>query len=285
MATAKRARRTATTRPKKRAARRKTPGAARDIRARVQDAYAVVAQQQGGCCGPACGCGGDGTPYAVAGHPVPEAEMGLSCGTPVAFTMLKAGNVVLDLGSGGGKDAFLAAQKVGPRGRVIGVDMTPEMLDLARRNAGAFHERTGLENVEFRKGYIEKLPVDSASVDVAISNCVINLSPDKTKVFREIHRVLKPGGRMVVSDIVLNRPLPAKARKDAGLYAACIAGALLRPKYLASIRQAGFAAADVLSDHVYAAPAAGNDPITSGAARGLAGVASSITVVARKRGG
>ncbi len=276
MATAKRARRAATTRPKKPAARRGAPpGASRDIRVRVRDAYGIVAQRQGGCCGPACGCGGDGTPSAVAGHPVPEAEMGLSCGTPVAFTILKAGNVVLDLGSGGGKDAFLAAQKVGPRGRVLGVDMTPEMIDLARRNAAAFRERTGLENVEFRRGYIERLPVDTATVDVAISNCVINLSPDKAKVFREIHRVLKPGGRMVISDIVLNRPLPAKARKDAGLYTACIAGALLRPKYLAAVRRAGFAAADVLSDHVYAAPAA---------ARGLAGVASSITVVARKRG-
>jgi arsenite methyltransferase len=249
MATARRARK-GTSGSKTSAARSKGTKTGRDIRVLVKDAYASVARRQGCCCASTPGCGK--TPYAVADHPVPEAELGVSCGTPVTFTLLKAGNVVLDLGSGGGKDVFLAALRVGPKGRVIGVDMTPEMIALARNNAEAFRDRTGLDNVEFRPGYIEKLPIGDNTVDVAISNCVINLSPDKARVFREIYRVLKPGGRMVVSDIVLNRPLPAKVRQNASLYAACIAGALPREDYLQSIQKAGFASAGVVNDHAYA---------------------------------
>ena len=248
----------------------------------VQKAYGDVARKQSSCCGPGSSCCDDSKPYTVADHPVPEAELGLSCGNPVAFSRLRSDDVVLDLGSGAGKDVFLAAQKVGAGGRVIGVDMTPEMLALARRNAVRFFETTGLANVEFREGKIEDLPVDDASVDVVISNCVINLSPDKTRVFREIRRVLKPGGRMIVSDIVLNRPLPESARNDPDLYAACIAGALLRDEYLQAIRDAGFDEVEILSDHTYEAPSVCTDPVMGGISEALAGAAASITVLARR---
>jgi SAM-dependent methyltransferase len=284
MATAKRARNKPATGPRKPAARRKAPAARRDVRLLVKDAYAGVARRQCGCDGGPTACC-TATPYTVADHPVPESELGVSCGNPVAFTLLKAGNIVLDLGSGGGKDVFLAALRVGPKGRVIGVDMTPEMIALARRNAEAFRDRTGLDNVEFRQGYIEKLPIGANTVDVAISNCVINLSPDKARVFREIHRVLKPGGRMVVSDIVLNRPIPAKSRASASLYAACVAGALLRTDYLRAIQKAGFASTGVVNEHDYAISPAGDDPAAKKAAAGLRGAAASVTVVARKRQG
>ncbi len=247
----------------------------------VQDAYAEVARKQSGCCRPKASCC-DKKPYTVPDHPVPESELGLSCGNPLAFGHINAGDVVLDLGSGAGKDVFLAAQKVGESGRAIGVDMTPEMLALARKNAVKFFATTGLTNVEFREGHIEALPVDDASVDVAISNCVINLSPDKPRVFREIHRVLKSGGRMLVSDIVLNRDLPEELRNDADLYSACVAGALKREDYLAAIRSAGFANVEVLSDKTYKASQAGDDPITADKADILAGLAASITVLAVK---
>ena len=248
----------------------------------VQKAYGDVARKQSSCCGPGSSCCDDSKPYTVADHPVPEAELGLSCGNPVAFSRLRSDDVVLDLGSGAGKDVFLAAEKVGAGGRVIGVDMTPEMLALARRNAVRFFETTGLANVEFREGKIEDLPVDDASVDVVISNCVINLSPDKSRVFREAHRVLKPGGRIIVSDIVLNRPLPESARNDADLYAACIAGALLREEYLDAIRRAGFARVELLSDHTYTTKQVGGDPLTAEVGATLDGVAASITVLAQK---
>ena len=247
----------------------------------VRQAYANVAMKQSSCCSAKGACC-TGSQYAVPDHPVPESELGLSCGNPLAFGHISKGDVVLDLGSGAGKDVFLAAQKVGDEGKAIGVDMTPEMLALARKNAVKFFESTGLANVEFREGHIEALPVEDASVDMVISNCVINLSPDKPQVFREVHRVLKPGGRMVVSDIVLNRPLPEAARNDADLYAACIAGALLRDEYLAAIRAAGFQEVQLLSDHTYKAVSAGDDPITSGVSDALAGVAASITVLAQK---
>ncbi len=246
----------------------------------VKKAYGDVARRQSSCCGSNSSCCGDTKAYAVPDHPVPEAELGLSCGNPLAFGYINKGDVVLDLGSGAGKDVFLAAQKIGDAGRAIGVDMTPEMLALARKNAVKFFATTGLANVEFREGHIEALPVEDASVDVVISNCVINLSPDKPQVFREVYRVLKAGGRMIVSDIVLNRPLPESARNDADLYAACIAGALLREDYLAAIRAAGFGKVEVVSDHTYQAAAAGNDPVTEGAGDVLAGVAASITALA-----
>jgi len=248
----------------------------------VKKAYGEVVRKQSSCCGPGSSCCDDSKPYTVADHPVPEAELGLSCGNPVAFSRLRSGDVVLDLGSGAGKDVFLAAEKVGDAGRVIGVDMTPEMLALARRNAVRFFETTGLANVEFREGKIESLPAEDASVDVVISNCVINLSPDKPRVFREAFRVLRHGGRMIVSDIVLNRPLPESAKNDADLYAACIAGALLREEYLDAIRRAGFARVELLSDHTYTTKQVGGDPITAEVGATLDGVAASITVLAQK---
>jgi len=249
----------------------------------VQDAYGKVAREKSSCC---CGTKSssasccDSGEYVVPDHPVPESELGLSCGNPLAFGYIHAGDVVLDLGSGAGKDVFLAAQKVGDAGRAIGVDMTPDMLKLARKNAVKFFQATGLVNVEFREGKIEALPVDDASVDLVISNCVINLSPDKPQVFREVYRVLKPGGKMVVSDIVLNRPLPPSLKSDADLYAACIAGAMRRDEYLHAIRDAGFEKVDILGDHTYQASSACDDPITSPSADALAGVAASVTVLA-----
>ena len=251
----------------------------KDMRDVVQKAYASVARRQSSCCGPAAKscCGGP-----AADATVPEAELGLSCGNPVAFSHLKPGDVVLDLGSGAGRDVFQAAEKIGPAGRAIGVDMTPDMLALARCNAEKFRLRTGLENVEFREGFIESLPVDAAAVDVVISNCVINLSPDKPQVFREVHRVLKSGGRMIVSDIVLNRPLPEPAAHDDNLYAACISGALLRQDYLRAIRDAGFGRVDILHDVTYRATQTGGDPITGEVAGALEGAAASITVLAVK---
>jgi ubiquinone/menaquinone biosynthesis C-methylase UbiE len=246
----------------------------------VQKAYADVARKQSSCCGPKDCC--NDSAYVVPDHPVPEAELGLSCGNPVAFSHLAPGDVVLDLGSGAGKDVFLAAQKVGETGRVLGVDMTPEMLALARKNAVKFFATTGLANVEFREGMIEALPVEDASVNVVISNCVINLSPDKPRVFREVFRVLRPGGAMVVSDIVLNRPLPEAVKASDDLYTSCIAGALLRQEYLDAIRAAGFARPEVLSDITYKSKQVRGDPITASVAEILAGVAASITVLAKK---
>ena len=252
----------------------------KDIRQQVRKAYGATAAKQMSCCPPRPSCcdkSGSATDL-----PVPEAELGLSCGNPVAFSHLSPGQVVLDLGSGAGKDVFLAAQKVGRSGRAIGVDMTDEMLALARRNAENFRRATGLDNVEFRKGYIEDLPVEGDSIDVVISNCVINLSPDKPKVFREVFRVLKNGGKMVVSDIVLNRALPPELKDDDDLYSACIAGALLREDYLRAIRQAGFARIEVLADKTYAPSLDTADPVTCKAGDMLAGVASSVTVMAVK---
>ncbi len=153
--------------------------------------------------------------------------MGLSCGNPTAIASLQPGETVLDLGAGGGFDCFIAGAKVGPGGRVIGVDMTPDMVSLARRNAASYESQTGLRNVEFRLGEIEHLPVADATVDVVISNCVLNLSPDKPRVWREIARVLKPGGRVAVSDLVLLKPLPDAVRQDLEALVGCIAGAAL----------------------------------------------------------
>jgi arsenite methyltransferase len=159
---------------------------------------------------------------------LPEgANMGLSCGNPTALASLMAGEVVLDLGSGGGFDVFIAGQKVGPTGRVIGVDMTPDMVSKARSGMDAYRKRTGLDNVEFRLGEIEHLPVADASVDVVISNCVLNLSPDKPQVWREIGRVLKPGGRVAISDLALLQPLPEQIRNMVESLIGCVAGAVL----------------------------------------------------------
>ncbi len=185
----------------------------------------------GGCCGPTTVDAA--TLAARIGYAaddlakLPEgANLGLSCGNPGAIAALQPGEVVLDLGSGAGFDCFLSGPKVGDEGRVIGVDMTPEMLAKARRNLASYRERTGLDNVEFRLGEIEHLPVADESVDVVISNCVLNLSPDKPQVWREIHRVLKPGGRAVISDLALHRPLPAEVRSMVEALVGCVAGAV-----------------------------------------------------------
>ena len=172
------------------------------------------------------------------------ANMGLGCGNPTALASLKKSEVVLDLGSGGGIDCFLAAEKVGESGRVIGVDMTPEMIELARENI----RKVGSENVEFRLGEIENLPLADHSVDVIISNCVINLSPDKSRVFKESYRVLKPGGRVMVSDIVLLKELPESIKSSMAAYAGCIAGAAMKEDYLATITGAGFKDVEILSE-------------------------------------
>jgi len=254
----------------------------KDIHAEVEKAYGAVARQQGACGPRASSCCAGNTCCGPTAQTMPEADLGLSCGNPVALSKLAPGHIVLDLGSGVGRDVFLAAEIVGPQGRAIGVDMTMDMLLLANKNARLFTERTGLDNVEFRQGHIENIPADDASIDVVISNCVINLSPDKPAVFREVFRVLKPGGKMIVSDIVLNRELPDELKNDDDLYAACIAGALLRRDYLAAIAAAGFGSVDILSDRIYAASQACCDPITRTAPDLLEGVASSVTLQAAK---
>lgn len=171
-----------------------------------------------------------------------EANMGLSCGNPTAFASIKPGETVVDLGSGGGLDVFLAAAKVGPTGKAIGIDMTPEMLALARNNAA----KAGLSNVEFYESTIDKLPLPDSSVDCVISNCVINLASDKPAVFREIARVLKPGGRLAVSDIALKKPLPPEVGNDLMAYVGCIAGAIRIEEYRSGLAAAGFSAVQVI---------------------------------------
>jgi SAM-dependent methyltransferase len=185
------------------------------------------------------------TPAELASIPA-EANMGLSCGNPTATANLRPGEVVLDLGCGGGLDVFLAAAKVGPTGRVIGLDMTPEMLELAHRNAAKGNNGQGFTNVEFHRATIDRLPLPDGSVDCVISNCVINLAPDKPAVFREIARVLKPAGRLAVSDIALKKPLPAEISQDVMAYVGCIAGAVLIEEYGRQITEAGFAAVDII---------------------------------------
>jgi SAM-dependent methyltransferase len=171
-----------------------------------------------------------------------EANMGLSCGNPTATANIRPGEVVVDLGSGGGLDVFLAAKKVGPTGKAIGIDMTPEMLARARASA----ERQGHTNVEFHEGTIDRLPLPDASVDCVISNCVINLAPDKQAVFREIARVLKPGGRLAVSDIALKKPIPPEVGSDLLAYVGCIAGAIRIEDYISGLNSAGFSAVEVI---------------------------------------
>jgi len=221
-----------------------------EVRETVRAAYARIADVDAqGCCESAASCCGGSSPDALAqalGYEeteiaeLPEgANMGLSCGNPTALGALRPGEVVLDLGSGGGLDVFIAARKVGPAGRAIGVDMTPEMVSKARRNAAAFRDRTGLDNVEFRLGEIEHLPVPDGSVDVVISNCVINLSPDKPQVWREVARVLKPGGRVAVSDVALKQPLPEAMKQSVGALVGCVAGAALVAETERMIRDAG----------------------------------------------
>jgi arsenite methyltransferase len=185
------------------------------------------------------------TPDQLAAIPA-EANMGVAGGNPTAFASLKPGEVVVDLGSGGGLDVFLAAKRVGPSGKAIGVDMTPDMLDLARRNAAKADGGKPVTNVEFHQATIDRLPLPDCSVDCVISNCVINLAPDKKAVFREIARVLKPGGRLAVSDIALKRPLPDELGNDLMAYVGCIAGAIAIEDYRAWLIEAGFSPVDVI---------------------------------------
>jgi arsenite methyltransferase len=217
-----------------------------EIRTLVRERYGAIAQASTGCCAPAaCGCGPEMAPdglnvigdayHGVAGR-LDEADLNLGCGVPTRHAALKEGETVLDLGSGAGNDAFIARHEVGPQGRVIGVDMTPEMIARARGNAA----RLGFANVEFRLGEIEHLPVEASTVDVVISNCVLNLVPDKTRAFAEMFRVLRPGGRFCVSDIVATGKLPPGVRDAAGLYVGCIAGAMPETEYLRSLEAAGF---------------------------------------------
>lgn len=231
-----------------------------DVRAAVRTRYAAAAgQDQESCCMPSmqasCCCGSAPLSAkqqaqrlgynAVALAAVPDgSNLGLGCGNPVAMAELKPGETVLDLGAGGGLDCFLAARQVGPDGRVIGVDMTPEMLTRARRNAA----QAGWTNVEFRLGEIEHLPVADASVDVILSNCVINLSPQKATVFREAYRVLKPGGRLSISDVVATTPLPEALMKDLAVVASCIGGAALVEDIIGWLKEAGFSEVRVSVD-------------------------------------
>lgn len=213
----------------------------KEVKKIVRERYGEVAKKSSSCCGSKKVSAEDVS--KAIGYTAEELEsipsaanMGLGCGNPTAIASLKEGEVVLDLGSGGGLDCFLAAQKVGPSGRVIGVDMTADMIDLARNNT----EKNNFENVEFRLGEIENLPVANDSVDIIISNCVINLSPEKQRVFDEAFRVLKPGGRIAISDIVLLQELPESLRNNKTLLVGCVAGAELKDKYLDMIKNAGF---------------------------------------------
>lgn len=240
-----------------------------EIKKIVRDSYAKIAENKTSCCSPMSPCYGNPNAKIVidvsksvgyAGDDlasVPEgANLGLGCGNPVALASLKKGEIVLDLGSGAGVDCFLAAKKVGEVGRVIGVDMTPEMLTRARENA----KKGNYKNVEFRLGEIENLPVEDNHVDAIISNCVVNLSPDKEGVFKEAFRVLKPGGRIMVSDIVLLKKLPDSVKKSIGAYIGCLAGATMKEEYLNAIRSAGFIDVKIISESAYPVELAASNP-------------------------
>jgi len=270
------------------------------IKNAVRERYAGHAMAKTSCCAgrSCCGDGGSGATAVVPGSYDPaelvslpgDADLGLGCGNPLALESLAEGEIVVDLGSGGGIDCFLAARRVGPSGRVIGVDMTPEMVALARRNAAL----GGYGTVEFRLGEIEALPLTDETADIVISNCVINLVPDKRRAFAEAYRVLKPGGRISVSDIVTSEPLPTLARESVAAYVACLGGASTLDEYLAAIRAAGFTDVRVLSDVTYAmdddeadalASSFGTDlPGSLGAeeARRVAKLFHSVTVHARR---
>lgn len=263
---------------------------AETVRARVREGYAEIARKGstaggGSCCGPSC-CSGEGSgsvALAVGYTPeelarIPEgADMGLSCGNPTALAALRPGETVVDLGSGGGFDVFQAGYRVGAGGRVIGVDMTPDMLTRARRNAARYREQSGLDNVEFRLGEIEHLPVADGIVDVVLSNCVVNLSPDKRQVWRDMFRVLKPGGRVAISDIALLRTLPDGVRDAVEALVGCVAGAVPVEETRAMAEAAGFTAIELeprpdyvramtdFADPLYQRIAAGLPPGTTAA--------------------
>ncbi|TES85150.1 arsenite methyltransferase [Candidatus Aerophobetes bacterium] len=246
----------------------------KEIKRVVREGYARVAKEASSCCAPAASCCGDATLAQDTSKKtqdiskkigytegdlkaVPEgANLGLGCGNPVALASLKEGEIVLDLGSGAGFDCFLAANKVGRQGKVIGVDMTSEMIEKARENA----EKGGYENVEFRLGEIENLPVANSSVDVVISNCVINLSPDKRKVFLEAFRVLRPGGRLMISDMVLLKELPDFIKNSVQAYVGCLSGAMMRDEYIAAIKAAGFGEVRIIDEKSFPIELIVDDP-------------------------
>ena len=271
-----------------------------DIKAEVKARYGKLAQDPGGsCCGsseatalatsccepavasaPATSCCGtaETTQEKMSksvGYSAEDlaalpdgANLGVGCGNPLAFSAVKEGDTVVDLGSGAGIDCFLAAKRVGESGRVIGIDMTPEMLARARANA----EKGGYTNVEFREGEIEALPIEDNSVDIIISNCVINLSTDKDKVFSEIHRVLKPGGAFFVSDIVLKHALPEAIRSSAAAYSACVAGAMMKDDYIGIPQAKGFSNVRVMSEATYPIDILTADPMVSSLKSQIKGV-------------
>jgi len=269
-----------------------------DIRKFVRDRYAGIAKQGGSCCGPSACCGASETAEEAGGRiGYTEEELksapggsnlGLGCGNPTALASLREGETVLDLGSGAGFDCFLAAGRVGPGGRVIGVDMTPEMVQKARGNA----RKGSHDNVEFRLGEIEHLPAANDSVDVVISNCVINLSPAKDKVFAEAFRVLKPGGRAMISDIVLSGDLPESVAGSLAAYAGCIAGAIRKEEYLRLMEAAGFRDVHVVQENrfgigdteidAYARSVAGNFNVPPEAVREAAKSVFSVQVFGKK---
>ena len=264
----------------------------------VRERYARIAEGKAeGCCRPSCCAPGEQELALGAGYSaseladVPgEANLGLGCGAPIGFLALQPGEAVLDLGSGAGLDVFLAARRVGRSGRVIGLDMTPAMVEKARANA----QRLGLPQVEFREGRLEALPIADGSIDAVTSNCVINLVPDKAAVFAEIARVLKPGGRLVISDIVLDGRLPEAVEKDVYAWCGCIAGAEQRGRYFEIVEAAGLRSVEVLRDTDYAASLAASAPdglptaiedLLAGASadpRQIAGMIRSVTFRARK---
>jgi len=247
-----------------------------EIKKIVREGYARVAKRNSSCCVPqdSC-CGGMDSAKEQSRkigyeeeelQAVPEgANLGLGCGNPTALASLREGEVVLDLGSGAGLDCFLAANQVGKRGKVIGVDMTPEMVERSRENA----RKAGYENVEFRLGEIENLPVADRSVDVVISNCVINLSPNKRRVFQEAFRALRPGGRLFVSDIVLLRELPEPIKKSVEGYVACLAGAMMKGEYVEEIRAAGFQEVRVMDEKSFSIDCIDHDPAAQAIVQGL----------------
>jgi len=247
----------------------------KDIKEVVREKYGNIATTSGSCCS-AASCCGDDSSLVQSGRRIgysdqdlsstPDgANLGLGCGNPIALASLKAGETVLDLGSGAGFDCFLAARQVGREGKVIGVDMTPEMIEKATENA----RKISIDNVQFRLGDIEHLPVADGSIDVIISNCVINLAPNKSKVFREAFRVLKPGGRLMVSDIVLKRPLPDSIKNSIAAYIGCVAGASLKEDYLQEMREAGFESILVQSEAPFPVDCLTTDPMVAGLAESV----------------
>lgn len=242
----------------------------------VREGYAKIAKQKSSCCAPAKSCCGRTDIRQDIGKKIgyteedlkaaPEgANLGLGCGNPVALASLEEGETVLDLGSGAGFDCFLASSRVGHRGRIIGVDMTPEMVEKARDNA----RKGNYANVEFRLGEIENLPVGDNSVDAVISNCVINLSPNKKRVFQEAFRALRPGGRLMVSDIVLLKELPEEIRNSVAAYVGCVAGAVTKKEYLEAIQAAGFQETRVLDETTFPTELLANDPTAREVAKNL----------------